>query len=434
MPAPLSPTDASPTDAPAHRGEARFRRLTLALFLTGFATFSLLYAVQPLLPEFSQEFNVGPAGASLALSLGTGMLAICVALSGFLPERVDRRRVMILSMVVAAVLDIGVAISADWGVLLVLRALEGAALGGLPAVAMAYMGDMVAMADLGYATGLFIAGNAFGGMTGRVLTGVLTHAFGWRAALGVLGGLGLLCALAFALLAPTPARRPAFIPGEGATGLGAALAAWGRHLRHPALPWLFALAFLFMGVFVTVYNYAGFRLAAPPYALDQRHIALIFSLYVLGIGSSSAAGALADRLGRRRVLVTGMAVMVAGVLLTVARPLPLVVAGVALLTAGFFISHAVASSWVGRLATTARGQASALYMLAYYLGSSIAGSVGGWFWSGAGWNGVAGFTLGLLLAAAGAAAMLFARLKPAGASQESAVHASGDAGGAGSGP
>jgi YNFM family putative membrane transporter len=66
----------------------------------------------------------------------------------------------------------------------------------------------------------------------------------------------------------------------------------------------------------------------------------------------------------------------------------------------------VASGWVGRLARAAKGQAAALYLLAYYLGSSIVGSYGGHVWAARGWIGVASLVALLLLAGIAAASWL----------------------------
>jgi len=172
---------------------------------------------------------------------------------------------------------------------------------------------------------------------------------------------------------------------------------------HSALPMLFAIGFLAMGAFVTVYNYAGFRLMAPPYRLSQSELGLIFAVYVFGIAASSLAGWMADRAGRFTTLLCGICLAAAGVALTASPGLPLVILGIIALTIGFFATHSVASGWVGRLAVTHKGHAASLYLLAYYLGSSLAGSAGGWFWTHGGWNGVVLFTLSLLALALAAA-------------------------------
>jgi MFS transporter, YNFM family, putative membrane transport protein len=100
-----------------------------------------------------------------------------------------------------------------------------------------------------------------------------------------------------------------------------------------------------------------------------------------------------------------VALMLGGVGLTLLRPLTFVVAGVAVVTIGFFGGHSVASSWIGLRAETAKAQASALYLFCYYMGSSIAGAVGGLFWDAAGWRGVAGYVAGLLVVAIATAAV-----------------------------
>ena len=101
-----------------------------------------------------------------------------------------------------------------------------------------------------------------------------------------------------------------------------------------------------------------------------------------------------------------LATMLAGTLVTLAGSLMLIVAGVGIFTCGFFSAHAIASSWVGRRAKTAKAQAASLYLFSYYLGSSISGTVGGLFWQHFGWNGVAAMIAMLLLAALGVAALL----------------------------
>ena len=167
---------------------------------------------------------------------------------------------------------------------------------------------------------------------------------------------------------------------------------------------LFGVGFLVMGTFVTVYNYAGFRLQAPPYGLSQGEASAIFVVYLFGMAASWTAGALADALGRGPVLAAGTVVALVGLALTLAAPLAAVVLGIVVLTIGFFIAHSVASGWVGPMAGEAKAHAASLYLLAYYSGSSLMGSAGGWFWAAYGWTGVAAFC-GTMLAVAFVAAL-----------------------------
>lgn len=375
---------AAPAPVWIERGTREYLRVSLALFLAGFATFSLLYCVQPLLPALAQTFAVSPAQSALALSVSTACLAVSIVLAGALSEGLGRRKLMFTSMALAALCNLVASYLPHWHALLAARALEGILLGGVPAVAMAYLSEEIDPKGLGFAMGLYVGGTALGGMLGRVGMSAMTEFWGWRHALAALSVLDFLAALGFVWLLPNSRN---FVKKSG---LGARhhLQAWGRHLQHQGLALLFLIAFGLMGVFVSVYNYAGFFLSAPPYGLSQLQISYVFYAYLLGMVASPIAGGLADKLGRGPVLIAGTLIMAVGVVLTMFKPLAVIVMGIVLLTGGFFVSHSVASGWVGRLATQAKGHASSLYLWGYYMGSSVLGAGAGWFWSRWGWAGV----------------------------------------------
>jgi MFS transporter, YNFM family, putative membrane transport protein len=395
---PTGPCDNAPTQAPSterppllESGSPAFRRLNLALFAAGFSTFAILYCVQPLLPVFSHEFNVGAATSSLSLSLTTGLLAVSMLVAGSLSDVWGRKPVMVASLVSSAVLTIVSAALPNWTALLAARALAGITLSGLPAVAMTYVSEEVHPKSVGLAMGLFIGGNAIGGMAGRLLTGLLTDLGHWRFAMAMIGVLGLLAAIgAWASLPASAQFRP-----RRADPMNV-VRAFVDSLRDPGLCCLFAEAFLLMGAFVTLYNYLGFRLLAPPYEFSQTAIGAIFTLYLIGTASSAWIGDLAGRLGRRKVLWRMIAIMMLGVGLTLSNAIVPILVGISAVTFGFFGGHSVASSWVGRRAQGARAQASALYLFCYYAGSSTVGKAGGVFWTACAWPGVAGLVLALL--------------------------------------
>lgn len=376
--------------------------VSVALFLAGFSTFSLLYCVQPLLPIFAQQFHVGAAQSSLVLSLTTAFLALSIILVGALSENWGRRELMFISMLLAAGLNVAVAFVPGWHSLLVIRAAEGFVLGGVPAVAMAYLAEEIDASGLGLSMGIYVGGTAFGGMVGRVGMSYLYEQFSWQTAIITIGVIDLFAAVGFFMLLP-PSRR--FVRRKS-FDLIFHLDAWRQHVLNTRLPWVFLMGFVVMGVFVTIYNYAGFRLMQRPYALSQTQIGLIFTAYIFGIAASSLAGGLADKLGRRQVLFYGLSISVIGLLLTLLTPLWLIVLGIIFVTVGFFMTHSVASGWVGLLAQGNKGHASALYLLAYYLGSSVLGSAGGTVWQCYSWNGVVLFCVILLVVGFAAACAL----------------------------
>ncbi|HET6631732.1 MAG TPA: MFS transporter [Rhodanobacteraceae bacterium] len=380
-------------DAPyIHHGTPVFRRTNLALFAAGFATFGLLYCVQPLMPQFSADYGVSEAGAALSLSLTTGVLAVAMLFAGSLSDAWGRRPVMVASILSSAVLVLVSAAMPDWQALLVVRALMGLTLSGLPAVAMTWLSEEMHVESIGLGMGLYISGSAIGGMGGRLITGVLADFMGWRGGVAVVGVIGLVAGVMFwRSLPPSRHFTPQPLSARGVLGR------FSGALHDPGLPWLFAEGFLLLGAFVTVYNYLGYRLLAPPYNLSQALVGLVFGIYLIGTFSSAWMGHLAGKLGRRKVLWTAFALMLVGVLLTMLAPLWLVILGVVALTFGFFGGHSIVSSWIGRRAGAAKAQASSMYLFCYYMGSSIAGASGGLFYADHGWMGVALFVGALVL-------------------------------------
>ncbi len=364
-------------------GTTEFRRANRALFIGGFSTFSLLYCVQPLMPLFAREFHLTPMQSSLSLSVSTAALAIGLLIASVISDHLGRKPLMCAALFTSAVTTVLCAFAHNYSQLLLMRFVLGLVLAGLPAVAMAYLSEEIEPSSLGYSMGLYIGGSALGGMTGRVLASVLSDALAWRVAIAVIGMASFLAAIEFWRSLPnsTHFHKSRFNGPTIVAGLRS-------HFRDRGLPWLFLLAFLLMGCFVSLYNYMSFRLMEPQFGLRQSEIAAIFSLYLMGIFSSVWVGKLADKFGRRRVLWLVVSVMLAGLWLTLSNSLLLIIGGVALFTFGFFGGHCVASSWVGRRAMGAQALASALYLFFYYLGSSVVGSLSGVMWESNGWHGV----------------------------------------------
>lgn len=372
------------TDQRTSSGTARYRLINLSLFCAGFITFVTLYDIQPLLPVFSSEFNVSPAAGSLPLSISTFTLAIAMLLMGTASESLGRKPVMVTALAATSILALLTAFSQGFYSLLALRFLQGLVLAGVPSVAMAYLAEELDPAAIASAMGLYISGNAVGGMCGRVVSAIMSDYMPWRSAIAVIGMVSLLLAIIFARALPPSAcfRRRPFEYRYLVTSLT-------QHLRDPGMLLLFGIAFFCMGGFISIYNYIGFRLLDAPYRLSQSSISLIFLVYFFGSFCSAIVGRLVSRFGMRLTVRLSIASMLAGTLLTLDERLPVIVLGVALFTGGFFSCHALASSWVGRRATSARAQASSLYLFFYYLGSSISGTGGGLFWMHSGWPGVA---------------------------------------------
>ena len=391
-------------------GAARFdeRRLLIALFGAGTAAFAQLYAPQSVLPDAARELATSASATALLVSAATLGLAVGVLPWAWVADRIGRVRAMTVAMLGATALGLAVPFAPSFELLVAGRAVEGLFVAGVPAVAMAYLTEMLiasgAASAVPRAAGTYVAGTSMGGLLGRIVSGGVAEMFGWRAGVGAVAVACLVATAVFVWLAPRDRG-----PRAGATGhpdrSGAAPGRAGRlrALLSPRLLVLDAQGLLLMGGFVAIYNYLGFRLAAAPFSLSPGVVSLVFLAYLAGTWSSARTGLLVVRHGRRRVLIVSTAVMALGVVATLSAWLPLVLAGLVVLTAGFFGAHAVASGWTPVVAPEARTQAAAVYNLAYYAGSSLFGWLGGIGFALAGWPGTVGMVLALVAIAAGLA-------------------------------
>ena len=372
-----------------------YRRMLIGLGAAGVATFAQLYAPQGLLPVLASDLQVDASQAALSMSVATWGVAIAVLGWSWIADRIGRLRAMKIAISTAAGFGLLVALSPGIESLLVVRFLEGLALGGLPALAMTYLHDEVHPRHTAAAAAAYISGTTIGGASGRLIAGPLTELVGWRWALAGVAVVCLAAALIFLELMP-PARS--FTPQRD-TNWGV-LAANIRHcLGDPKLLALYAQPLLVMGGLVAVYNYLGFRLQGPAFGLPVVAASLIFAAYGAGTVSSRLVGHWVPRFGRGRVLTAGTVAVIIGTGLTLSDQLGLVVGGLLILTAGAFVVHAVASAWVGHHAQVGRAQATALYNVALYTGSASVGWLAGFAWLGLGWSATALVVIGLAIVA-----------------------------------
>jgi YNFM family putative membrane transporter len=398
-----TPAAGTATWAGHPRGSAQYRRLLAALFCAGVATFAQLYSPQAVLPQISASLRIGAADAALMVSAATVGLALGVIPWSMVADRIGRVRAISISVTVATALGLLVPFLPGYELLLIGRALEGFALAGVPAIAVAYLTEEVEAKHAARAAGTYVGGTTIGGLLGRLVAGPIAEILDWRAGVFTVAVLCGIAAVGFVKLAPPP---QGFAPTKGHTVRGV-LGRLGANLRSPRQLMIYAQAFLLMGGFVAMYNFLGFRLTAAPFHLPQTVVSLVFLAYLAGTWSSARAGAEATRFGRKPVLLISIAIMIIGVAVTMSSNAVLVLVGLVIATAGFFGAHAIASGWAGSEASEGKAQASSLYNLFYYGGSSVFGWFGGIAFDGYGWSGVA-VTIMILaaLAAVGAAVVL----------------------------
>ncbi|HJD77808.1 MAG TPA: MFS transporter [Corynebacterium pollutisoli] len=380
------------------RTDRDYRRAVLAMLAAGLATFNALYATQALLPTLVDDLGITPTEAALTVSATTGMLAVCIVPMSILSERFGRGRLLIISALTATALGLVLPLAPDATTLILLRALQGIAIAGVPAVAMTWLSEELDPAHLGRAMGIYVAGTTVGGLTGRLIPAGLLEIVDWRTSLVASSAVALAMAAVMTVLLPKQRR---FEPKK--IGPRSEIAAMLGHLGNPRLLGLFIIAFVGMGVFVSLYNFFGFRMI-DHFGLSPALVGVVFFMYLSGTWSSARAGAMTDKYGRGRVLIAGAALMLVGLLATMSAWLPGALIGLFLFTASFFAMHSTASSWIGLAATSHRAEASSMYLFSYYAGSSLVGAATGVVFAWTSWSGfiliLAAILLGVVVTAA----------------------------------
>ncbi|WP_291793604.1 MFS transporter [Brevibacterium sp.] len=403
------------------RGDPLTRRIEIGLLMAGLATFTLLYSTQAILPYFSRDYGITPSAAALSVSAATAGLGIGLIVAVPVSERIGRVRLIRASLTAAALVAFAVAFVPSWPLFLAARFVMGLVLAGLPATAAVYLKEEIHRDYATAATGVYIFGTTLGGLLGRVasaLTIQLAESWGYAGtgvlsvshlAMVVAALIGLVCAAACWVLLP---ESRGFVPQRD--DLGQLLRKFGRAFRDPVLLCLYLIGGLGMGTFVGSFNVLGFRLEAAPYLLSVGVIGLIYFVYPVAGTGSVIAGRLAGRFSLRSVMPYAPLVALAGIAVMALPQLAWIVVGIAVLSVGFFMMHALASAWVAQRASVSVGvpaQAMSMYMLFYYAGSSVNGNLAPLAWELDGWRGVS-LLSGALMAVAFALSLVLARSRP----------------------
>ncbi|WP_413512179.1 MFS transporter [Myroides odoratus] len=373
----------------AVKGSVRYKRIKWGIFLLGVSVFAQLYTYQPLLSEITQSFAITPAESSYLVSASTFGMALGLLLFAFIADRYPRKDVMLFSLITSAILTLISVFAFDFSLLININLIKGICLSGVSAVTLAYLAEEIDEKSIGTAISFYLAGNTFGGMFGRIIAALVSGWFNWQIAVLTIGVLALGIALIFYFFFPD---SHFFQPQK--TKFNKKIRQMQRILRNKRIIAMYIVGICLMGSFVSIYNYLGFKLEAPPYNLPHYLIALIFLMYAFGIVGNLVAGRLSDRYSVKKMLFLALTLLFIGLGLMYVANLFVVLVGLTIFTIAFFSGHTIASRVVTQLGGKAKSSATALYWFFYYMGSTLIGSSTGFFINKGHWG---GFFLTLLL-------------------------------------
>lgn len=352
-----------------------------AVALCGVCAFLELYCTQPLLPLLEGVFHASKTAVGWTVSAATLGVALSAPVFGALAERLPRKHVIVGSLLGICVPTLLAASATSLWQLVLWRFLQGVTVPGVVAVVITYVGEEWPPERVALIMSFYVSGTALGGFTGRFLAGVLADWWNWRVSFVALGVVALMGAAMVAAWLPTGKGREAH-SAEQSRDLPRFAHQVRALFRLPRLVATFAVGFNVLFSLVGVFTWITFHLAAEPYQLSTTALSSLFFVYLVGLAVTPVAGYIITRVGLRAGITGAICISIAGVLLTLARPLPVIIAGLAMLCSGVFIAQTANSSNLRVAAPAgARVTAAGLYITLYYMGGTAAGVVPGVFWA-----------------------------------------------------
>lgn len=356
-------------------------RTLIAVMVAGMCTFFIVYCTQPLLPYLRHIFHASELAVSFTVSATIFAVALVGPFVGAFAERKGRKQVIIPSLFLLTVPTVLAATARTLPELIAWRFAQGIFVPGVIAVILAYINEEWEGRGVGRAMAAYVSGTVLGGFLGRFVAGIVATHLGWRLVFIVLGLMNLTGALVVRAWLPMATR---FQRTEHMTHV---LEHAKQHLRNPRLLANFATGAFVLFALVGAFTYANFYLAEPPFGLNAAELGSIFFVYLFGAAVTPLSGKFLDRFGFRPTAYLYCTMMAVGLLLTLVRSLPMVIAGLAIFSSGVFIAQSAATVQTGAIAGRARSSAAGLYVTFYYLGGSAGATVTDWLWQRWRWPG-----------------------------------------------
>lgn len=368
--------------------DRQFWVIVMSLGLASVFVFASMYSVQPLLPFFTVQFNISASYASLAMSMTTLSVIIGLLVFGFLSDRHGRLLFIKVALILTVIPFLFMAFSDSFFHIVVWRFIQGFAIAGVPAAALAYISEEIDSQSMGLATSLYISSNALGGTIGRLVMGSVTERYSWETAFLSLALLGFIIFIIVWLALP---KSKHFV--QHCRSIKTDVHGFWIHLKNPNLLILFGLGIILQISFTGMWTFIPFHLTEPPFSLSLKTISFIFLAYSLGIVGSPFASAIAEKIGINSIRTIGVLLLVSGIALTLSHSLFIIIVGLCLACLGFFTAHALTSATVSRSATHQKGSASSLYLVSYYIGVTCGSSLLSPIWGFYQWQGIVIMTI-----------------------------------------
>ena len=285
-----------------NRPAAAPRFAPTALMLGNVVTGSAVLAPAGMLQELSGGLDVSIRTAGLLITFGAVVLCVGSPVTAWLTSRIERRRLLAVTLAVLAITNIASAFAPDYASLLGLRLLM-LAIGVIYTPQAAGTAAMIVPESRRGSTIAYVfLGWSLAAAVGLPLITLAAHRYGWRAAFGGIGALGVV---SFLLLTW---RLPA-----GLFGAPVELRTWLELARNRLVVLLLLVTTLYMAGQFVIFTFMG-PLLAKLTGASADATSLVFALYgVFGFLGVVIATRIVDGWGAYRTSLLSITSVLAGV-------------------------------------------------------------------------------------------------------------------------
>lgn len=349
----------------------------IVLIIATILAFCTLYAPQPLLPRFAQMFAIPQSQAGLLITVTMLPLSIAPLSYGYLLESLSALKLLRLSLLVLALTQWALGLSSSFFLLLAIRFVQGLVLPAAFTSLMTYISTAAEPAYMRRVMAGYIAATIVGGYLGRLLAGLFATFFPWQTFFFVIGAALLLWAGLLARLEDTAQMAPTRPTAQDALDI----------LRTPAFLRMYVAIFCLFFVFAGLLNVLPFRLGEIHPQSSELLTGLVYSGYLIGVGTSLSSNRIAARFGGdSNTLLIGFAGFIATLTFVLVPDLRVLFITLCCFCGCMFLVHALAAGLVNQLAQQRRGIVNGFYVAFYYAGGVVGSYLPGVVYEYYGWQ------------------------------------------------
>ena len=360
----------TPPPPPTDEAKVDVRRLILLLGISCFAGAIGGRVMDPFVTTLAAEFDAPVSQAALLASAYALPFALIQPILGPVGDAIGKRRIIQMGLCCLTLFSLLAPFATSLGGLIALRALAGAAAGGIMPLTLAAVGDAVPIKDRQVALSRLLVFSIVGQIAGGALAGLLGPLIGWRGVLWLCCGLAATAALVM-LLVPIgpPEPRSRFDPVRALQRYRFILSLPQARILYFAVAVEGVLIFGTFPYFAPILESRGFGGSLG--ATVEAGMA-VAAFGCGGIVYAAVAKPLLARIGQGRLVMLGGALAATALLGFGLAPTAtiFIAAGLALGT-GFYMIHNTIQTRVTEVAPEARGSAVALHAFHFFTGQSL---------------------------------------------------------------